>query len=146
MFRGPLEDRVAIRERIESYTDPVICHDANAWAENWAEDAVWVMNPDLQGKPSKSIFTSYYELVGKKNIVEFWSQAMDTLAYATFIPSIAAISANGNDGTARVYMSAQERFKEGFFLEYLGRYDDQLRKEGGTWLFTRREYRVLRWR
>ena len=37
MFDGPLEDRMAIRERIEAYSDAVFRKDADAWIANWRE-------------------------------------------------------------------------------------------------------------
>ena len=40
-YEGPIEDRLAIRERIEAYSDAVFRHDADAWIANWCEDAVW---------------------------------------------------------------------------------------------------------
>ena len=40
-FTGPAEDRLAIRELVDSYGDAVYRHDAQAWGANWAEDAVW---------------------------------------------------------------------------------------------------------
>ena len=40
-FRGPLEDRLAIRELIDAYADATMLRDAQAWGGLWAEDAVW---------------------------------------------------------------------------------------------------------
>lgn len=38
-FTGPAEDRLAIRELLETYADAVTrCH-ADDWAATWAEDA-----------------------------------------------------------------------------------------------------------
>ena len=39
--QGPLEDRLAIRELIESYNDAVMRFDGDAWRSNWLEDAIW---------------------------------------------------------------------------------------------------------
>lgn len=47
-FTWPFEDRLAIRELIESYGDAVTQRDANAWGECWAEDSCWRL-PDLPG-------------------------------------------------------------------------------------------------
>ena len=35
-FTGPAEDRLAIRELIESYADAVIRTDAEAWGATWS--------------------------------------------------------------------------------------------------------------
>jgi len=37
-FTGPFEDRLAIRELVDSYGDAVARNDAQAWGANWAED------------------------------------------------------------------------------------------------------------
>ena len=37
-FTGPLEDRIAIRELLETYADAVCRVDAEAWGSTWAED------------------------------------------------------------------------------------------------------------
>ncbi|MDA1207809.1 MAG: nuclear transport factor 2 family protein, partial [Proteobacteria bacterium] len=38
---GPIEDRLSIRELVDSYNDAVMRFDGDAWSANWAEDAVW---------------------------------------------------------------------------------------------------------
>ena len=38
---GPVADRLAIRELIESYNAAVIEKDAAKWIDNWVEDGVW---------------------------------------------------------------------------------------------------------
>jgi hypothetical protein len=55
-----------------------------------------------------------------------------------------AIEVNGDRATARVYTS--EIYKDpaaGIEHRVRGRYDDELRRIDGKWLFTRRIYRVL---
>ena len=41
MYSGSVEDRLAIRERIETYSHAVFLKDADLWISNWAEDGVW---------------------------------------------------------------------------------------------------------
>ena len=44
-FTGPAEDRLALRELLETYADAVTRCDAQAWGDTWAEDAQWSL-PD----------------------------------------------------------------------------------------------------
>ena len=52
---GPVEDRLAIRELVESYNDAVMRFDGDAWAENWRDDATWSLPGagPIAGKESK---------------------------------------------------------------------------------------------
>ena len=54
-FTGPLEDRIAIREVMETYAYAVMTIDAELWASTWAEDAYWALPeyPDLGGFEGK---------------------------------------------------------------------------------------------
>jgi len=38
-FTGPLEDRIAIRETMETYAYGVMTKDADIWASTWADEA-----------------------------------------------------------------------------------------------------------
>ena len=40
-YSGPFEDRLQIRELIETYNDAVFRHDVGAWENTWAEEAEW---------------------------------------------------------------------------------------------------------
>ena len=44
-FSGPLEDRIAIRELLETYANAACRVDAEAWGSTWAEDGLREM-PD----------------------------------------------------------------------------------------------------
>ena len=67
-FTGPVEDRLAIRELIDSYSDAVTQRDSDAWGANWAEDSRWCL-PDL-GVPE------WADIRGKQKIVEEWNRMM----------------------------------------------------------------------
>jgi ketosteroid isomerase-like protein len=128
-FEGPIEDRIAIRERIESYGDAVFQRNEKAWAANWAEDSVW----NLGGM----------EVSGKSNIVALWRQAMAGFSYVSFFGSPGAIRVEGNSADARVYTLEFLIEAAGKARRVVGQYDDQLVKQNGQWLFRARTYRVL---
>ncbi|MDR2858692.1 MAG: nuclear transport factor 2 family protein, partial [Novosphingobium sp.] len=65
-FTGPCEDRLAIRELLETYADAVTRADAAAWGDTWAEDGEWSM-PDYPEFPTTT---------GRREIVALWVEAM----------------------------------------------------------------------
>lgn len=131
MYKGPVEDRLAIRERIETYSHAVFLKDADLWISNWAEDGVWNL-------PSIGV-----EMVGRARIRAAWEQAMSGFALAGFFALPGAIEVDGDAATARSYTQEILVLKEGGVRKVVGAYDDTLVKRDGTWLFARRSYNVL---
>lgn len=128
-FEGSLEDRIAIRELIESYGDAVFRRDEAAWAANWAEESVWT----LAGVGVK----------GKANIVAMWKGAMAGFSTVTFFANPGAIRVNGDSAEVRVYTLEFLVETGGKSRRVVGQYDDRLVKENGAWLFQSRSYRIL---
>jgi ketosteroid isomerase-like protein len=139
-FTGPLEDRIAVRELIESYADAVTRRDAEAWAVLWAEDAFWSM-PDLGAG---------VELSGKALIVSSWVEMMAQYHGPAGAPwAFSFVSALGGmeiaGDRAQVRSTSIEAFADatGRTLHLKGRYDDELVRRGGDWLFARRVWRLM---
>ncbi len=131
MYKGAIEDRLAIRERIETYSHAVFLKDADLWISNWAEDGVWNL-------PSVGV-----EMTGRAKIRAAWEQAMSNYAMAGFFAVPGAIEVNGDTATARSYTQEVLLTKDGALRKIVGAYDDTLVKGNGTWLFARRSYTVL---
>jgi uncharacterized protein (TIGR02246 family) len=129
MFEGPLEDRLAIRERVEAYSDAVFRRDAEDWIANWSDDAVW----SLPG----------FEVSGRESIKAAWLQAMAAFPLAAFFASPGAITVRGDRAEARVYTQEVLTLAGGGLRRIVGAYDDELVKADGRWLFSRRAYRIL---
>lgn len=129
MFDGPLDDRLAIRERIESYADAVFRRDGDAWIANWREDGVWRVGG--------------VELCGKAQIRSAWIEAMGAYAVTAFFSTPGAIEINGAEAAARVYTREILVDHGGKVVKVIGAYDDRLVKEGRGWLFAYRSYTVL---
>jgi uncharacterized protein (TIGR02246 family) len=127
---GPLEDRLAIRELVESYNDAVMRFDAEAWAANWAEDAIW----SLPGMG---------EVAGKAKFVPLWTEMMSGLSFAGFYASAGPIAVSGDTATATWWQQEVLHRKDGVKLAIHGRYEDTYAKRGGRWYFTKRVYAVL---
>ena len=128
-FDGPLEDRIAIRERIESYGDAVFRRDETAWAACWAEDSAW----DLMGT----------RVSGKANIVATWRGAMAGFSSVAFFSTPGAVNVEGDCAEARTYTLEFLVETGGKARRVIGQYDDRLVKQGGRWLFAERSYRIL---
>jgi ketosteroid isomerase-like protein len=129
MFEGPVEDRLAIRERIEAYSDAVFRHDAEAWIANWADEGVWRL-PGV-------------DVAGKAQIKAAWIQAMSGFAVAGFFASPGAIEVRGDQASVRVYTQEILVDHAGQLRRIVGAYDDILVKAAGKWLFSSRTYTVL---
>ena len=128
-FEGPLEDRIAIRERIESYGDAVFQRDEAAWAANWADDSVW----NLGGM----------EVKGKAKIVAMWKGAMAGFSTVTFFANPGSVRVRDDIADVRVYTLEFLVETDGRARRVVGQYDDKLVKQNGTWLFQSRSYRIL---
>ena len=141
MFIGPIEDRLAIRELIDAYSDAVMLRDADAWGKVWAEDAYWSL-PEFPGHDAFD---------GREAIVSGWVMSMTTYGSMSdfsvpmiYAASPGAIEVAGDGATARVYTSEIYRDPtDDIEHRVRGLYQDELARIDGRWLFTRRVYRVL---
>ena len=129
MFEGPHEDRLAIRERIEAYSDAVFRKNADDWIANWSEDGVWRL-PGM-------------EVAGKAQIKAAWVGAMSGFAVAGFFATPGAIEVHGDQASVRVYTQEVLIDHAGGVRRIVGAYDDALVKIAGAWLFSSRTYTVL---
>ena len=139
-FSGPVEDRMAIRELMNTHAHGVMTQDAAIWSTIWADDASWGLPeyPDLG------------DFVGKAAIVAGWVESMkvyglDKMAKPmVYFMEPGAIEIDGNHATAVAW--THELYQDpanGELVRGHGRYDDKLEKRDGQWLFTRRDYRII---
>jgi uncharacterized protein (TIGR02246 family) len=131
-FEGPLEDRVAIRELVDSYGDAVSNYDQDAWGANWAEDSVWILN--LPGLP---------KVEGRKAIVELWAKAMSEYEWVLMTAKPGEIKVKGDRATGRFLTNEITRLRTGEEQRICGRYVDEYAKRNGRWYFTSRTYKML---
>ena len=126
---GPLEDRLAIRELVESYNDAVMRFDADAWGSNWTEDATWDLGRG--------------EVTGRENIVQTWQGAMSAFSFVGFFASAGPIVVDGDTAHATWYQQEFLHQKEGGKMNVTGQYEDDYVKQDGRWFFAKRVYKVL---
>ena len=129
MFEGPLEDRILIRERYGSYSDAVFRKDLEAWLSQYCETGTW----ELMGQ----------QHTGKAMLKAQWETLWSGLNQMGFFAEIGAIEITGDHATVRSYCREIVELKSGKIIKVAGRYDDELVKENGIWLFAKRQYRAL---
>jgi ketosteroid isomerase-like protein len=132
---GPLEDRIAIRELVESYNDAVMRFDPVDWGANWAEDGVW----SLPGRG---------EVKGRDKIVPFWTAVMGAIEVDGFFASAGTITVTGDTAHATWYQQEFLRDKPTDAATtvirrfVIGEYTDDYVKQSGRWFFAKRVYTV----
>ena len=129
MFKGPLEDRIAIRELAETYADAVVRADAGDWGKVWTEDAHW----DLMGNT----------VDGREAIVAFWKQAMSGLEAVSFQCMPSSLEVNGDRASGRCQTQEYMKIKDGTTRAIGGLYEDEMIRQDGVWLFSKRVYRIV---
>jgi uncharacterized protein (TIGR02246 family) len=128
-FSGPLADRIAIRELIETYGDAVFRKDAEAWASTWTKECVWtLMGQDVRGRDA---------------VVGAWKQAMSGFAFAAFYTVPGALNVQGESATGRCYTIEILKLPDGSVREISGLYEDAFEKVDGEWKFAARSYSIL---
>ncbi len=130
-FAGAFEDRLAIRELLETYADAVCRVDAEAWGATWAEDGVWEL-PD---------YPQVGTVKGRKQIVEMWKAAMTNFPGIVFVATPGSIEISGDTAKVRSYNSEVYKDAAGTTKRDRGRYEDVVVKRGGKWLFLKRSFR-----
>lgn len=127
---GPVEDRLAIRELVESYNDAVMRFDADAWAANWTDDATWSL-PGIG------------EVKGKAAFLPMWRQMMSGFSFVGFFASAGPIVVNEDTAHATWYQQEFLHEKDGVKRAITGQYEDDYVKRNGRWFFCKRIYKVL---
>ena len=129
MFKGPLEDRIAIREWCETYADAVVRADAADWGKVWTENAHW----ELMGA----------KVDGRQAIVAFWEQAMGGLEAVSFQCMPSALEIDGDTAWGRCQTQEYMRVKDGTTRAIGGLYRDKMVRVDGQWLFSERIYNIV---
>jgi ketosteroid isomerase-like protein len=131
-FTGPAEDRLAIRELLETYADAVTRRDAAAWGDTWAEDAEWSL-PD---------YPEIGTTKGRTAIVAMWVEAMKAYPGIMFEAWPGSIEVTGDRATMRSY-TAEVYDQDAVTLRDRGVYEDTCVKVDGRWVFASRSFRNI---
>ena len=128
-FTGPAKDRMAIRELYGTYADCAFRQDREGFLACWAADGTWS--------------TPFGEVTGRAGLSAQWDTIWQTMAAMGFFTEIGSIAVTGDRATARAWCREILSLPDGNLRKIVGRYDDELRREGPGWRFVRRSYGVL---
>ena len=128
---GPVEDRLAIRELIESFAAGAMRLDAELWGSTWAEDGAW----KLMSMPAP--------VRGRENIKRAFS---DVMAYVDFMSMMSfphGLVVDSDTARGKAYCREMIFTKAGEQKYVVGCYDDNYVKQEGRWYFASRFYEVM---
>lgn len=131
-FTGPFEDRLMIRELIDSYSDAISRVDADDYAQCWADEgAIW----------SIPWYPAIGTIEGKGNILSFWVEAMKTFAGDHFTMVPGSIEVDGNTAKVTAYSAEVYDIGDTIFRDR-GYYEDLCVKVGGRWFFKEKTFHL----
>lgn len=134
-FNGPIEDRLAVRELLDSYSDAVIRCDQMLWSSCWAMNASWC--------PGSRI------IVGRDAIVSHWIDmkknglGIKGSFTRTFFNVPGAINIDGDKGQGWSYTNELLVDDKNMTYHLHGMYSDLYIRENGQWVFAERRFKKL---
>jgi ketosteroid isomerase-like protein len=128
-FSGPAEDRLLIRERLETYADAVTRKDLDAYLACWTED----------GRRTGS----GGECRGKSGLRDHWQDIFTAIEQMAFFTQLASLTVQGDRAEARSYCLEFMTLRDQPNRQLVGEYVDELVRVDGEWLFSHRHYRVV---
>jgi len=126
-------DELAIRRTIEEYSDAVCRRRSDEIMALWDEDCRWSV-PDMKGLE---------DVRGKELICATFEGAQDLFSFVFLVCTPGHIRIKGDRAWVRTYTTERLVDLEGTIRNAVGRYDDQLIKRDGKWLFSERVWYIL---
>ena len=131
MSKGSVEDRLEIRELVESFAVGAMRIDTETWGSTWAEDGAWKL-PSLE------------EAVrGKDNIIATFREKMAYVDTMSMISFPHALEFDGDSARGQCYCRELIFTKEGGQKILIGCFEDEYVKRDGRWLFLSRTYEIM---
>jgi ketosteroid isomerase-like protein len=128
-FTGPVADRLAIRERYNSYADAATNKSLDNYLACWHADGLRIG----QGAECRGI----------EALRTQWLGLWDMLDRMAFFSEVGAIVVDGDRAVAHVNCREIIVLNGGELWKVVGRYDDELVRQGDDWVFARRAYTML---
>ena len=131
MNSGPIEERLAIRELVETFAVATTRIDAELWGSTWAEEGAWKL-------PSLDV-----PVVGRDAIVSTFREKMAYLRLISMTSISTGLVVEGD--RARGEAQCQELIypQAGGRTVVVGCFEDEYVKRDGEWFFLSRTYTVL---
>lgn len=131
MSKGTVEERLEIRELIETFAVGVMRLDTELWGSTWAEDGAWKL-PSLT------------EAVrGRDVIVETFKEKTAYVDAMSMICFPHALEFDGDTARGQCYCRELIFTKEGDQKILIGCFEDEFVRRDGRWLFASRTYEVM---
>jgi hypothetical protein len=131
MSSGTLEDRMEIRELIETFAVGVMRHDPEIWMSVWAEEGSWNL-PSL-AQPVK----------GRAALREAFGTKTGYFGFMSMLMFPHGLRFDGDRASGRTHGQEVILPLEGGMKFLTGCFEDQYVREGGRWLFLSRDFNVI---
>lgn len=128
---GSVEDRLEIRELIETFAVGAMHVDTDLWGGTWAEEGVWSL-PSMQ-----------QPVQGKDNVIAAFKEKMAYVDYMSMICFPSGLKFDGDKANGKAYCRELIYPKAGGRVIVVGYFDDEYIKRDGRWQFTSRVYNVM---
>ena len=127
------QDEQDIRNMLERYSDTVNRRDWATYRSFWTNDAVWDLGEPINVRKE-----------GIEDIMTEVQRAVNSMSFFVQMPHAIVVEVNGDQATTGTTLNEMGRAldgKSGMFI--LAMYTDNLIRQNGSWLFTRRTYKVF---
>ena len=131
MNSGPVEDRLELRELMETFAVAAMRADSKLLGSTWAEDGVWKL-PSMPEPVS-----------GRDKIVESFIKVMAYVDFMSMISVPADLIVEGDIARGKAYCRELIFTKTGDQKVVVGCYDDTYVRTNGQWYFQSRTYEVI---
>lgn len=133
MNTGPIEDHLAIRQLLETYTVGCMRADKDIWGGTWAEDASWKI--DMLDAPAS----------GRSEIIAVWEKIMGNIQFVTINSFPAELVFEGDRARGKAYTQELIFPKAGGQRTLVSCSTDEYVKREGRWYFLSRVFSTM-WR
>ena len=123
-------DVIEIQTLAQIYADGVMQRDAELWGDTFTEDGVWQL-PGMD------------PVQGRDNLKSFWTTVMAGYPNVLHWVQPGLVSVDGDTATARFYVQENIKDAQGASFRVAGVYNDELRREGGVWKFSKRIFHSM---
>lgn len=131
MNKGSVEDRLAIRELIDTFSAAVIRIDPQAFAATFTENGAWILPSVPDGSH------------GREKIAEVFAEKLSYVEHIHMIGFPEGLEIDGDKAHGNVMCKEQIYTKTGDEKVLIGRFRDEYEKCDGQWLFKSRAYEVI---